>query len=601
MGLYQVVVSWQSTRDILVRIDAEIRLYLIRMHRAALAGWIAGVLTVKLLAPLVGVPASVSWIWKPETASGMMPEAASIHGIVNNRETVSFRGRLNKREAASFDGNKKKVNSLNGGTLDKQEHAADHQILKDMYSALSAMQNNYYESSNADWPAAIDWTNAVVQTIMTASISTLSRSFNSSMYDVAAENLISTLYSQMVNSFMSQNVGAIRGQANDDILWVVLGWLEAIKFFRLHSQLHHPVFPERFKDCDKLPLPDNLDEALHKLPWHGYHWMCRFAERAREFWVLASFGWTPPCSGGMTWDSRYSPYKNAITNELWISASVGLHQQLPDMSVNGNLDRYMKNWEKGNPVWLTAAIEGYKWLKAINMTNDQGLIVDGYHISIKSWMTDLKCDQRNEAVYTYNQGVLLSGLRGLWSAKENGVFLDDGHALVKSVMTASGWDTSSDRPFDVKSGELPPWQGIGRGGFLEEACDAHGDCNQDAQTFKGIFFHHLAAFCAPIVPEDFSVATRRADMEKMARNHVRECRSYLAWMKYNVEGALAARDDQGRFGMWWGASGYGINGTRRQFSKDDDPNSRGRGRTVETQVGGLALLRAYWEIRQATR
>lgn len=390
-------------------------------------------------------------------------------------------------------------------------------------------------------------------------------------------------------------------QANDDILWVVLGWLEAIKFFRLQSNLHFHVLPDKFQDCDR--LPDDLDAALHTLPWHGFRWMCRFAERAREFWVIASKGWgTSVCSGGMNWDGRRSMYKNAITNELWIAASVALHEQVPDMSVNGSIaDLVEEVWPKGNPVWLTAAMEGYKWLKAVNMTNDLGLFVDGYHISAWSWMNDRKCDMRNDAVYTYNQGVLLSGLRGLWAAKGNGIFLDDGHALLKSVMVATGWDAGRDRPWDVKSGQLPPWQGIGRGGFLEEACDAHGDCGQDAQTFKGIFFHHLTAFCAPINSETLAAATRRSEMEKQARDHMRECRGYLPWIKYNMEGALAARDDQGRFGTWWGASGYGINASRRQFSKDDDPNSRGRGRTVETQVGGLALLRAYWEIRQATR
>jgi len=30
----------------------------------------------------------------------------------------------------------------------------------------------------------------------------------------------------------------------------------------------------------------------------------------------------------------------------------------------------------------------------------------------------------------------------------------------------------------------------------------------------------------------------------------------------------------------------------------DDPNGRGRGRRLETQIGGLALLRAYWEMSQ---
>ncbi len=35
---------------------------------------------------------------------------------------------------------------------------------------------------------------------------------------------------------------------------------------------------------------------------------------------------------------------------------------------------------------------------------------------------------------------------------------------------------------------------------------------------------------------------------------------------------------------------------RSAAAKGTDPNNRGRGRTVETQGGGLAVLRALWEV-----
>src|SRR5205085_2846734 len=117
---------------------------------------------------------------------------------------------------------------------------------------------------------------------------------------------------------------------------------------------------------------------------------------------------------------------------------------------------------------------------------------------------------------------------------------------------------------------------------------------------------------------------------------------YSSWIAYNAQAALTTRDEKGRFGMWWGASyaspgeenthelpphavDYRNDGVPRddvwtglpsgdhvpsksttedQLSQQGldfkrirgDVNDRGRGRTVETQGGGIAVLRAMWEI-----
>jgi hypothetical protein len=36
---------------------------------------------------------------------------------------------------------------------------------------------------------------------------------------------------------------------------------------------------------------------------------------------------------------------------------------------------------------------------------------------------------------------------------------------------------------------------------LQDICDVDGTCSQDAQTFKGIFFHQLTLFCNPLALE----------------------------------------------------------------------------------------------------
>ncbi|KAM0305827.1 hypothetical protein ACHAPM_002213 [Fusarium culmorum] len=544
---------------------------------------------------------------------------------------------------------------------------AETQILEDALSALSTLQDTFFEPDYATWPSAIDWTAAVVGTVVAGMLTTLSKAINT--VDLAGvhdwrvkENIIATFYAQLVGSYFGQDVLSLRGQAYDDILWVVLGWIEAIKFVNTHADLHYPkVKPQG-------ATPDSLRGVIDAMPWQGYNWFSSFAHRSRIFWNLATHGWeTKLCNGGMVWNPRLNPYKNAITNELWISASISMYEHFPG-------DNFTAPWlnnvafPDNDPAHLEAAIEGYKWLIDVNMTNSRGLFVDGYHID-SSKPGNTKCDVRDEMVYTYNQGVLLTGQRGLWSVSGSASYLEDGHRLIQSVIEATGWDLKGDKPADNTSrlgpGQLPPWRGLGRGGILEEQCDASSTCSQDGQAFKGIFFHHFTAFCSPLEP----LRGRKGRIvdphgfKKVKSIHAKACTSYLGWVKHNALAALETRDDAGLFGMWWGAGIFdasvtldndgikhdaenstdyrnrgtpagetwggrhrwlpGTGGLSPLESKPDqqvmdvagdrllprtrgvsarevkDPNARGRGRTVETQVGGIALLRAFWELSQS--
>ncbi|KAK7431243.1 hypothetical protein QQZ08_002284 [Neonectria magnoliae] len=548
----------------------------------------------------------------------------------------------------------------------------DSHVLDYAVEALAVLQDQYFQPDYATWPSAIDWTAAVAGTVIAGMLTTLSKSLASIELTSgtdwkAKENLISSYYAQLVGSYFGQDVLSIRGQAYDDILWVALGWVEAIKFVTTHTDLHYPR-----SESNEVGPGSGLRGVMESLPWHGHNWYSSFAHRSRIFWNLGAHGWeTKFCNGGMVWNPRLNPYKNAITNELWISASISMYRHFPG-------DNFTAPWlatsgfPENDPAHLESAIEGYKWLMDINMTNHRGLFVDGYHIDRRR-PGNTKCDQRDEMVYTYNQGVLLTGQRGLWTVSGSASFLEEGHVLIQSVIEATGWSLKENKAVDdlksVPSGRLPPWRGLGRGGIIEEQCDASGTCSQDGQTFKGIFFHHLTAFCAPLDPvrvaDDMTVDRRGYRRVKAA--HTTACNLYVGWIKHNALAALGTRDDAGRFGMWWGAGIFdavvtldndGINhgaenttdyrnqgtpeddtwgGTHRwlpgtgrwnvlkpgsdqkvlggfkethQDARDrrpsgearknqQDPNERGRGRTVETQIGGLALLRAYWELSQS--
>lgn len=526
--------------------------------------------------------------------------------------------------------------------------ALDSQALQVLLDALDVLQVDYFATWQGIWPTSIDWTSAVIGTYLSSALITLSSSFSSLSSSKANENLVSRYFSQLVASYFGQNAFALRQEAYDDILWVVLGWLESIKFINVHSSLHYDI---------------RLAKSEH---WYGEQWIPAFAHRARIFWELASQGWdTTLCGGGMIWSPYLLPYKNAITNELWISASVSMYLYFPGddntspfgvasgRAVFNTTDLPAPH----DPKYLEAAIEAYKWLYTSNMTDAKGLYVDGYHISgynrgssKNNSSTNRRCDSRNEMVYTYNQGVLLSGQRGLYEATGVRSYLEDGHRLIADVIAATGWNLDSNVPYEVHDGpttrpRLGKWHGLGRSGILEEACDAPGYCSQDAQTFKGILFHHLTQFCGPlpthlVLPSKDIFLSKGTAYEDEKRWHDEQCKLYGQWIRHNANAALTTLDHEGRFGMWWGApSGssaddidaevelpkeavdyrnQGVPERWEQRRRDGrragdgdkygdydtlgkeiglrDLNDRGRGRTVETQGGGVAVLRALWEL-----
>ncbi|TGJ85114.1 hypothetical protein E0Z10_g3616 [Xylaria hypoxylon] len=569
----------------------------------------------------------------------------------------------------------------------------DNIVFADLLGALNVTQSEFFAPWLGTWPDAIDWTAAVLGTHISGATRSISEDLiflNSEEHSVTdwrwVSNLVDKYFTQIVAYYFGQDALTIRDEAYDDILWVVLGWLEAVQFVNTHSDLHYTVTGSDLSEA----TPGVTDEIsgdyarIPNQPYHGTAWVPTFSHRARIFWDLASHGWdTKLCNGGMVWNPKLLPYKNAITNELFIAASISMYFYFPG---DNHESPFYNRSDKFNPSdpdskvhsgprdarYLKAAVEGYRWLRNSNMTNDQGLIVDGFHISgyLDEHSNNTRCDARDEMVFSYNQGVILTGQRGLWDATGASSYLMDGHNLIQNVIKATGYSLRLDNPVDnlsaTKPGVLPRWHGLGRLGVMEEYCDASGTCSQDGETFKGIFFHHLTAFCAPLetTTVESKLQVNKRAFTSIEKSHAEACRSYSGWLEYNVLAAMETRDASGRFGQWWTAGllsgdwigpwptmendgihekpnatdyrNYGVpadttwrsaspheptptphagysqygqlpfgGGTKqtplesmkwhRQVNKKD-PNDRGRGRTVETQSGGLGLLRAYWKI-----
>lgn len=518
---------------------------------------------------------------------------------------------------ASDDLSSNTLDTLSDDTGLGESHATPSETLQNLLGALRGMQDHYFVNWLGTWPSSIDWTAAVLGTHVVATLASYTSVEPDALNDeqspygslsLAIENNINKYFSQMTSFYFGENAFSLRNQAYDDMLWVVLDWLENVKFQDLHTELHYP----------------SSDPTSDKA-WYGTQFRTSAAHRARIFYELASAGWDKTlCGGGMIWNPTLIPYKNAITNELYISASIAMYLYFPGDPIESPfMVEYVANETyPHNPAHLKAAVDAYSWLKSSEMTGAGGLYADGFHIS--GWQSSTnpgtrKCDVLNKMVYTYNQGVVLSGLRGLWIGTGDQDYLRDGHELVHKVLRATGWPRTSSNK----------WAGLGRGGVLEEACDSHSSCSQNGQTFKGIFFHHLAEFCRPLRPQEerFLMSEKRQPVakekwEEVYNRHLNRCRAYGPWIEHNAHAALITRDDDGKFGTWWGiqfqqppsnASEDTVDSSTLPIDAVDyrndllepvsstfdgvprDFNDRGRGRTVETQSGGVAVLRALYQ------
>lgn len=456
---------------------------------------------------------------------------------------------------------------------------------------MHVMQSSYFDLQTGRWPSTNDWTAEVAATQISSTLSALTSTLSSraqrfrnrlTRLDVidgfAFENTLNYYFDHLSSFYFGERATSLKTQAYDDMLWGVLNWLENVKLQDVHSSLRHAVL-SRSVDFDPV--------------WHGVQFKMQAAKRAREFYEVASQGWdTELCGGGMIWSRHLLPYKNAITNELFVAASIGMYLYHSDdesvplttsIMVMPSMVAAVQNISQSqetatilapeteakptrhhtgprNPTYLQTAQTAYAWLNSSRMILKSGLYADGFHIKNYKDRTNpgtRQCDVLSHAVFTYNQGVILSGLRGLWLATGNTAYLKDGHDLIHSTIKATGWPETSSQT----------WKGLGRGGVLEDTCDSAGTCSQDSQTFKSIFWHHFTEFCRPLystteekmmfalfpnVSADAGQAEALEGMRAAFMQHQRTCSGYAPWIKHNALAAMETRDGKGRFGMWWG-------------------------------------------------
>jgi predicted alpha-1,6-mannanase (GH76 family) len=190
------------------------------------------------------------------------------------------------------------------------------------------------------------------------------------------------------------------------------------------------------------------DNAWWALAWVAAYDMTRndrYLTTARSIFDRNTAAWDGTCGGGLHWHAG-SAYKNAITNELFITLAALLHQRVP-----------------GDQSYLSWAQRAWQWFSASGLINPDALVNDGLTAA---------CQNNHGTTWTYNQGVILGGLAALFQITGDHGYLTQGEAIAQATLG-----------------------GLTTAGILTEPCEAAGQtCNEDQAQFKGIFVRYLYDF-----------------------------------------------------------------------------------------------------------
>lgn len=207
------------------------------------------------------------------------------------------------------------------------------------------------------------------------------------------------------------------------------------------ARLRHRDFLARYFD-------DNGWWALAWLEAHDLTGNARYLEAARRIFENMVTAWDDTCGGGLWWNEDRR-YKNAITNELFLTVAARLHQR-------AGRDSYYLDWARRE----------WDWFQASGMTGISGLVNDGLTAD---------CRNNGQPTYTYNQGVVLGGLAALYEISGDQDYLRQGESIADAALR----DLVSPAGVLVEPGEEEMARTRRRG---------------DSSQFKGIFIRNLHDF-----------------------------------------------------------------------------------------------------------
>jgi len=194
--------------------------------------------------------------------------------------------------------------------------------------------------------------------------------------------------------------------------------------------------------------------------WWGLAWVAaydltgdnRYLDAARTIFANLQTGWDDTCGGGVWWNKDRN-YKNAITNELFLTLAARLHQRAP-----GDHENYL-DW----------ALREWEWFRARGLIGASGLVNDGLTPA---------CGNNGGITWTYNQGVILGGLAALHEITGQNAYLEQGQVIADAALS------------ELTSPLSASTQGI----LIEPDELATARKDGDRPQFKGIFVRNLYDF-----------------------------------------------------------------------------------------------------------
>ncbi len=223
----------------------------------------------------------------------------------------------------------------------------------------------------------------------------------------------------------------------------------------------------------------NDDEGWWAITWikaYDLTGETRYLTMAKTIFNDMKQGWDSTCDGGVWWHKKRQ-YKNAITNELFLTIAARLHLRTPG--------------DKGAGSYLDWAEREWKWFKNTKLINQANLVNDGL---------DNDCKNNGQTTWTYNQGVILGGLVDLYKSTHDRDLLTQAHAIAQAAIT-----------------HLSP------NGVLQEPCDP-AKCGDDAPQFKGIFMKNLAYLYQTSPKPEYKkfIAENARSIWWQSRNHLNQ-------------------------------------------------------------------------------